>query len=143
MLERATTIKEVQLEPGIAPPAELLLSDVPWIARGYVSDWPLVEASENSAQSALSYLAGFYQGRPVNAFLAEPESNGRFFYNDEVTGFNFVQVSTQLTQVFDKLLAFSQSDQKAPHSTWEARKQALGCQALMKCMPCLLNSPTP
>ena len=114
MLERATAIREVQLEPGIAPPIELLLSDVPWIARGYVSDWPLVKASENSAQSALNYLAGFYEGRPVNAFLAEPESNGRFFYNDEVTGFNFVQVSTQLTQVFDKLLAFAQSDQKEP-----------------------------
>ena len=114
MLERATTIREVTLKPGTAPPAELLVSDVPWIARGYVSDWPLVKASQNSAQSALSYVAGFYQGRPVNAFLAEPEAHGRFFYNEEVTGFNFVQVSTQLTQVFDKLLAFSQSKQKAP-----------------------------
>jgi len=114
VLERATAIKEVQLEPGIAPPAELLLSDTPWVVRGYVKDWPLVKASLDSAQSALSYLAGFYKGRPVNAFLAEPETNGRFFYNDEVTGFNFVQVSTQLTQVFEKLLAFSQSNQKPP-----------------------------
>ncbi len=114
MLERATAIKEVQLTPGIAPSAELFLSDTPWIARGYVTDWPIVKASLNSAQSALSYLAGFYKGRPVNAFLAESESNGRFFYNDEVTGFNFVQVSTQLTQVFEKLLTFSQSNEKTP-----------------------------
>ena len=62
MLERATAIKEVQLEPGIAPPAELLLSDTPWVVRGYVKDWPLVKASLDSAQSALSYLAGFYKG---------------------------------------------------------------------------------
>ena len=114
VLEHAAAITEVQLAPGTAPPEALLLSDKPWIARGYVADWPVVKATEHGVSNALSYLAGFYQGRPVNAFLAEPDAKGRFFYNDDVTGFNFVQVNTQLTQVFEKLLVFAENNEENP-----------------------------
>ena len=51
----------------------------PWVARGYLNDWPVVQHAEQGSENALSYLAGFYQGRPVSAFLAEPETKGRFF----------------------------------------------------------------
>ena len=114
VLKHATAITEVQLSPGIPPSQALLLSDTPWVARGYVADWQLVKAAASGAGNALAYIAGFYQGRPVNAFLAEPEFDGRFFYNDDLTGFNFIQVNTQLTQVFEKLLAFSTSSEKNP-----------------------------
>lgn len=114
VLEHAAAITEVQLAPGTAPPEALLLSDEPWVARGYVADWPVVKATERGVSNALSYLAGFYQGRPVSAFLAEPDAKGRFFYNDDVTGFNFVQVNTQLTQVFEKLLAFAENNEENP-----------------------------
>ena len=53
------------------------------------------------------------KGRPVSAFLAEPESKGRFFYNEDVSGFNFVQVNTRLDQVFSKLLSLKDE----PHPT--------------------------
>lgn len=114
MLADATPINEVHLSPGVAPPDDLLRADSPWVARGYVADWPLVKDCGDDPKTALSYLASFYEGRPVGAFLAEPESEGRFFYNEDVTGFNFIQVSTQLNQVFEKLLTFSQNSEKSP-----------------------------
>lgn len=106
----ARPIREVQLTSGSVPASGLLESDTPWIARGYLNNWPVVKQASHSDESALSYLLEFYQGRPVSAFLAEPEAKGRFFYNQDVTAFNFVQVNTQLDQVFKKLMSFSNED---------------------------------
>ena len=106
----ARPIREVQLESGSVPSTELLESATPWIARGYLNDWPIVQKAKQSDGTALAYLLEFYQGRPVSAFLAEPEVKGRFFYNQDVTAFNFVQVNTQLDQVFKKLMSFSNEE---------------------------------
>lgn len=114
VLAGATQINEVHLSLGVTPADELLHSDTPWVARAYVADWPVVKAAERNPEAALSYLADFYEGRPVGAFLAEPEAEGRFFYNEDVTGFNFIQVTTRLDQVFEKLLTFAQSDESNP-----------------------------
>ena len=103
--QNAPPITEVELSPGTSPSQELLTSDTPWVARGYLREWPVVEHGKQGDEKALAYLASFYQGRPVSAFLAEPEYKGRFFYNEDVTGFNFVQVDTRLDQVFSKLLS--------------------------------------
>lgn len=103
--ENAPPITEVELSVGTSPSQELLTSDTPWVARGYLREWPVVEHGKQGDEKALAYLASFYQGRPVSAFLAEPEYKGRFFYNEDVTGFNFVQVDTRLDQVFSKLLS--------------------------------------
>ena len=103
--ENAPPITEVELSAGTSPSQELLTSETPWVARGYLREWPVVEHGKQGDEEALAYLASFYQGRPVSAFLAEPEYKGRFFYNEDVTGFNFVQVDTRLDQVFSKLLS--------------------------------------
>lgn len=103
--KNAPPITEVELSVGTSPSQELLTSDTPWVARGYLREWPVVEHGKQGDEKALAYLASFYQGRPVSAFLAEPEYKGRFFYNEDVTGFNFVQVDTRLDQVFSKLLS--------------------------------------
>ncbi len=104
--QNASAIREIGLDSGTPPDEALLTSDTPWVARGYVSDWPVVRKARESASSALTYLSEFYNGRPVSAFLAEPQEKGRFFYNTNVTGFNYVQVNTKLDQVFEKLLSF-------------------------------------
>ena len=108
--ENATPIRELNITPGTPLDKQILESETPWVIRNYLQAWPVVKAAKDSPASALNYLAGFYSGRPINAFLAESESRGRFFYNEDITGFNFVQVSTRLDQVFEKLLAFSGSE---------------------------------
>jgi hypothetical protein len=52
----------------------------------------MVDAAIDSDEVFLQYLLGFYRGHQVSAFLGEPEIGGRFFYNENQSGFNFIQV---------------------------------------------------
>lgn len=61
----------------------------PRVIRGLVNDWPLVSAARQSDEEIVAYLTRQSPARPVGAIAAAPEANGRFFYNDDVTGFNF------------------------------------------------------
>lgn len=97
-------LPEISFDPGTAISDSHLLSDTPWVARGLVSDWPIVEAAQHSDERAVEYLKTFYAGRPVCAFLGEPKDAGRFFYQEGIEQFNFVKVDTSMAQVMDKLL---------------------------------------
>ncbi len=102
MMAPPTNVQEIDLEPGSCVPEALLVADEPWVARGLVADWPLVSKSSEH-ETAIGYLKSFDAGHKINAFLGEPKDKGRFFYNDAMDGFNFVQVETGLSQVLDKL----------------------------------------
>ena len=56
----------------------------PALMRGLVGDWPAVAAADPGA-----YLAGFDRGAEAEAFVGAPEIGGRFFYRDDMKGFNF------------------------------------------------------
>ncbi len=43
--------------------------------------------------------------------MGEPTIDGRFFYNEDLSGFNFLQVQTRLDQVIDKLLELTSSEE--------------------------------
>jgi hypothetical protein len=103
MLNAAHTIRELE---GLRPDdltGEILASTRPLVLRGLVSGWPLVKAGRESLQAADAYLRRFYRGTPVNAMLGPPGIEGRFFYNDDLSGFNFAPVRTRLDTVFAEL----------------------------------------
>jgi hypothetical protein len=54
----------------------------------------------------VDYLLGFYRQATVGAFLAGPGIKGRFFYNDDLTGFNYRPVKIKLDTVLDEILRF-------------------------------------
>ena len=83
----------------------LLTSTEPVVLRGLASDWPMVQASLRSPREAIAYLRSFYRGEVVGAMVGGPEIAGRYFYNDDLSGFNFTSVSVTLDDVLDKLLA--------------------------------------
>ena len=64
--------------------------------RGLVGDWPAVQAAHASDEAIAAYLAGCAPQRPVMAIAAAPEEGGRFFYNRDLTGFNFRQARGRL-----------------------------------------------
>ncbi|MES2126631.1 MAG: cupin-like domain-containing protein [Pseudomonadota bacterium] len=70
----------------------------PMILRGLVADWPAVHASDAGA-----YLRRFYRDATVTAMLGAPDIDGRFFYNEDLSGFNFAPVRVRLDQVLDEL----------------------------------------
>lgn len=90
------------LDPQALPDA-VLRSTQPLVLKGLVAQWPMVQAARRSGQAAAQYLRGFYQGAEVEAFMGEPQYEGRFFYNDDLTGFNFRTVRRKLDDVLDDL----------------------------------------
>jgi hypothetical protein len=82
-------------------------SGVPAIFRGVVSHWPAVIAAGNSPESLADYLKELDAGQSVGVLLGSPKMAGRFFYDDDMRGFNFERWEIPFVQVIDKLLAIS------------------------------------
>ena len=60
---------------------ELLDSHSPFVIRGLVSDWPLVQASKQSDSACLDYLLSYYQGAPVVSFSGDGSAGNQFSYS--------------------------------------------------------------
>lgn len=87
--------------------AQLNGRSTPLVLRQLVQHWPLVQTALQSDQAVAGYLRALYPGVPVQAFFAEPEARGRFFYNTDLSGFNFSQRQTRLDTVLDGILQHS------------------------------------
>jgi Cupin-like domain len=104
-------IAEKILAPGATRSSALsnavLESAEPVVLRGLVADWPAVRAAQESPEAASAYLRKFYRDATVVAMLGAPEIRGRFFYNDDLGGFNFKSVRLKLDTVFDEIARFA------------------------------------
>jgi len=90
-----TALGQAALLPELAGPidartfAEVRAAGKPVVLRGQVADWPLVAAARQGDADVVSYLRPPSATRSIGAIAAAPEERGRFFYNSDVTGFNF------------------------------------------------------
>jgi Uncharacterized conserved protein len=101
---------EVKTLTGLQPnaiPDDLLQQNEPFIVRGLVSDWPLVQAGRQSAAAAMQYIEQFYSGKPVVVYSCAPEKNGQFFYDESCTALDFEATRAPLTEVLNRLLDFA------------------------------------
>ncbi len=94
-------------------PIEVMQSTQPILLKGLVKDWPVVSAGQHSKEKAIEYLLQFYDSKPVVAFLAAPESEGRLFYNEDMSGFNFKAVRGKLDEILAELLKYVGSESHA------------------------------
>jgi len=103
MLPVASRIREHHgLRPADLGPG-ILASTEPLLLRGLVADWPLVAAGRTSPDAALGYLRRWCGDATVNAMLGPPGIDGRFFYNDDMSGMNFQSQRARLDAVLDAL----------------------------------------
>lgn len=77
----------------------------PAAMRGLVEAWPIVAAARHSAEALCDYVAAFAPQHPVKYFRGGPDIGGRFFYDADLTGFNFEREETALRDVLQELLA--------------------------------------
>jgi hypothetical protein len=106
-----TPIREITgVDPG-ALPDFLLDSPEPVVVRGLVSHWPLVQAAARSAVDLSAYLLRHYAGMKVTVLFAPPQVAGRFFYNEDLSGFNFRRARTTLDSVLVDLERASRDPQ--------------------------------
>lgn len=82
----------------------ILTATEPLVLRGLVASWPLVKASLRSQREGIAYLRHFYQGEVVRALIGPPEIAGRYFYNEDISGFNFDAVNARLDAILDRVL---------------------------------------
>jgi Cupin-like domain len=85
--------------------AELTETGEPVLLKQLVRDWPIVAAALTSDIAAGEYLRDYDAGHPLTLYRAPPSASGRFFYNDDLTGFNFSASQMPLRQLLTLLLA--------------------------------------
>ena len=91
---------------GVDPqaiPEDVLKSSEPVVLRGLVAQWPSVRAGLESVRAGSAYLRAFYRDATVGAWLGPPEIEGRFFYNDDMSGFNYQPLRMKLDAVLEEL----------------------------------------
>ena len=106
---------------------EVLSDKRPAILRGLIRDWPSVEQGLISPAALVRYLNRFDAGKPVDALLSAPEIDGQLFYNDTMTGFNFLRNRLPLAEVSEQVLRYAQF----PKSPAVAAQSAL----IRDCLP--------
>lgn len=91
---------------------EIVPRHEPAVLKGVMKDWPAVAAGLVSPAHVSEYLAGFYRGIPVEAFVGPSDIAGRFFYRPDMDGFNFEKKRARLTDVLNALLIQSEAKQR-------------------------------
>ena len=109
-IERKTKVIQ-GIAPDAVPYDELMATGQPVILKGLAREWPL--ARTDSACAAADYLKTFYQGRPVVAFIAQPEHRGRFSYTADVTQLDFESDQGRLDEYLDIIIGLLE-EREAP-----------------------------
>lgn len=99
---RLAPVPEEQVADAIELDARLRDADRPFVVRGLVDDWPLVEAGRRSGRDARDYLLRRRRDRPFTVSVGAPDSGGRLFYDDAM-GMNFRTLTAKLPEVFGKI----------------------------------------
>ena len=88
-------------EAGDAAALDALIrsADTPFVIRGLVAHWPLVQAGKRSAKEARDYLVEHARKRPFTASLGPPGHDGRLFYDSDME-MNFQTARGDLAAIF-------------------------------------------
>src|ERR1044072_4758305 len=103
MLRNADKIRELSGVDARALPDDLLTATEPVVLRGLVALWPMVRAALESEQAAIRYMLGFCRDAAVGAIVGPPQIQGRFFYDEDLSGFNFRTERLRLDAVLNEL----------------------------------------
>ena len=83
---------------------DIMATSQPAILRGVATDWPAVQAGA-TAQGIAAYLKERDTGAGFEMLAGPAEIKGRFFYNADMTGFNFERRPATISSLTDALLA--------------------------------------
>jgi len=104
MTQRAGEISGADISSPEVFLREVVLPCRPVVLRGLVKDWPVIEAARSPA-ALRDYLASFAIGAEMEAFIGAPHIAGKYYYNDDLQGFNFERRRMSLVAALDAMLA--------------------------------------
>lgn len=108
MSEVAKPMREFSGLSDAAIREQVIGTGQPAVLRGLVNHWPVVAAGRQSPAVVAAYLGRFDCGSPVDAIMTPPEVAGRIFYNDTLSGFNFLRNRLPMATVVEQVLRYSQ-----------------------------------
>jgi hypothetical protein len=91
---------------------EILPLQKPAVLRGLINDWPVVKQAKKSVEDLYQYFFDMYAGGDIRFARIPPAEKGRFFYNKEMTDFNFKREIGPLDHFFREVLANSKDSSK-------------------------------
>lgn len=80
----------------------------PALLKGLVRSWPALHEAMKSPRAVSDYIRSFDQGRPVQTFIGAPSIKGRFFYRDDMRGFNFERRNESFGDSIERILSHMQ-----------------------------------
>jgi hypothetical protein len=107
MAQALQPVRELSTLDAAAIKSEVISAGRPAVLRGLVSAWPAVDAGRRSPVALAEYLQRFDNGSAVDAILSPPEVEGRIFYDDTMSGFNFVRNRLPITAIAQQVLRYS------------------------------------
>ena len=106
-------IPEVQVSGPGELDERLLAAESPFVVRGLVEDWPLVQAGRRSGHDARTYLLDLHRDRPFTVSVGEQGSDGRLFY-DSAMAMNFRTMRAKLPEIFARIDMIEEMDAAMP-----------------------------
>lgn len=103
----------------------------PAVLRGAVTHWPSVREGAGREDAICGYLMRFDQGRIVKAFVGDASIKGRYFYNDDMRGVNYVQRDMPFSEAVKQLVSFVGNPE--PPSLY------VGSTPIPDCLPTLMR----
>jgi len=92
-------VAEMAVADAAALEAAMANADRPFVLRGLVRDWPLVQAGLRSAREARAHLLAYAREREFKVSMGEPEAGGRLFYSEDMQ-MNFRMGQGRLDRIF-------------------------------------------
>jgi hypothetical protein len=77
---------------------------LPVVLRGAVRHWPVVRAAAQSPQAFRDYVSRFDRGLKAEVFFGEPRIAGKYYYSEDLRGFNFERRQMRFGQALDAIL---------------------------------------
>jgi hypothetical protein len=85
--------------------SEIVALDRPAVLKSLVREWPVVKAARRSPAALTAYLGQYDAGEKIAVCVGPPAIKGRFFYRDDLRGFNFDRVERTLLSTLKALTA--------------------------------------
>ncbi len=127
-----TAIAEISIAGQPVVLHEVLARAQPLVLRGLCRDWPLVRLARQSDTAFAQELARHDNGTPVDALLIAPDANGVIGYDAQMAGFNYEHFRVSVTEVLQKLAAYSRGGNE--------RGVAMQSALISACLPGLLET---
>lgn len=95
-------VREISVDGPADLDVRLREATTPFVVRGLITDWPMVQAGRQSARAARAYIQSHARDMPFAVSVATPDSRGRLFY-DDTHAMNFQMLRAKLPEIFARI----------------------------------------